>query len=118
MLIDIDTKLINQISEYCSLNEIERDKFIYDLLNKQFLIEKYGERPGSVTPIEVDENNNNRIKELLEVYRNSLVIEDINIFSLNKEEEIVPETKATEFDNGVIMVNIDKPKVKRKRQLK
>lgn len=122
MLIEIDEKLVNQINEYCLLNEIDEKKFIYKLLNKQFMVEKYGEKPGNINFIEPNNTSINKLVEIISVYRNTL-LENMGVPShlmLNeKKESLIDENKENvEFNNGIVMVNIDKPQIKRKRQLK
>lgn len=45
--VQIDSKLYNEIKEYCKLNELKIGSFINEILKKSFLVEKYGETPFS-----------------------------------------------------------------------
>lgn len=46
----LDTKLHNEIKEYCKLNGLKVNSFINELLKKAFMREKYGETPFNVKP--------------------------------------------------------------------
>lgn len=46
MQVTIKDKLYKDIVSYCELNGLEVNGFINDLLKKNFMIEKYGEKPG------------------------------------------------------------------------
>lgn len=46
----IETKLHNEIKEYCKLNNLKTNIFINELLKKAFMREKYGEAPFNVKP--------------------------------------------------------------------
>jgi hypothetical protein len=46
----IETKLHNEIKEYCKLNNLKINVFINELLKKAFMREKYGEAPFNVKP--------------------------------------------------------------------
>lgn len=56
---EIEKRLLNDISSYCSLNELDEDKYINSILKKAFMTDKYGDRPeiyGSVhNNVSVDE---------------------------------------------------------------
>lgn len=43
----INKKLLDDITSYCKLNNIEIKEFINQLLKKAFMVEKYGDRPMS-----------------------------------------------------------------------
>jgi len=45
MVVNIEDKLYKGIQDYCSLNDLKIGKFINELLEKQFRIEKFGSRP-------------------------------------------------------------------------
>lgn len=48
-MLNINNKLYNDITAYCKLNNIENvDKFCSDLLEKAFVVEKYGSTPQIV----------------------------------------------------------------------
>jgi len=46
MQVEIKDKLYKDILSYCVLNELDVTNFVNDLLKKQFVVEKYGERPA------------------------------------------------------------------------
>ena len=46
MQVTIKDKLYKEIFSYCELNNLDVNEFINDLLKKNFMIEKYGEKPG------------------------------------------------------------------------
>lgn len=124
-MIEIDIKLIKDIEEYCSINNIENpSKYVTKLLKKAFMEEKYGKKPDifnkqekenlSIKPTSHIETN---IKEetvnfVEEVYKLSGedVAKELNpkIFeALNIKEE----TKQQETEE------IEKPKKSKKRKL-
>jgi hypothetical protein len=45
MNIEIKDKLYKDIESYCTLNELDFNNYINDLLKKAFMEEKYGDRP-------------------------------------------------------------------------
>ena len=45
-MIEIEIKLIKDIEEYCSINDIENpSKYVTKLLKKAFMEDKYGKKP-------------------------------------------------------------------------
>lgn len=64
---EIDKKLLEDIKNYCELNNLKPNKFVNDLLRKAFMVEKYGEAPPFVKkpkPIqqEITETSEKEIK--------------------------------------------------------
>lgn len=62
---DIDNKLLNNIQDYCKLNEInDIDKFINELLNIGLTVKKFGTSPYTLNQspkaIESQEPTNNQ----------------------------------------------------------
>lgn len=53
----IDSKLSRDISSFCSLNGIDEDKYLNELLKKAFMLDKYGDRPPvyGATPKRLEE---------------------------------------------------------------
>ena len=62
MKVTIKDKLYKDIVAYCELNGLEVNGFINDLLKKNFMIEKYGEKPG-ISKSQVSEPLNEPINE-------------------------------------------------------
>lgn len=46
MKVEIKDKLYKDIVGYCELNNLDVTDYVNDLLKKQFVVEKYGERPA------------------------------------------------------------------------
>ena len=61
MQVTIKDKLYKDIVSYCELNGLEVNGFINDLLKKNFMIEKYGEKPG-ISKSQVSELLNELLK--------------------------------------------------------
>lgn len=123
-MIEIDIKLIKDIEEYCSINNIENpSKYVTKLLKKAFMEEKYGKKPDifieqgkekdSIKPTSSTETNikeeNNIVEEVYklsgeEVSKelNPRILEALNI----KEETKQQKTE-----------EIEKPKKSKKRKL-
>lgn len=45
MLVTIKDRLFKDIQSYCSINGLDIETYINDILKKSFMIEKYGEKP-------------------------------------------------------------------------
>ena len=45
MLVTIKDRLFKDIQSYCSINDLDIETYINDMLKKSFMIEKYGEKP-------------------------------------------------------------------------
>ncbi len=45
MLVTIKDRLFKDIQSYCSINDLDIETYINDILKKSFMIEKYGEKP-------------------------------------------------------------------------
>ena len=123
--VEIKEELYQDIKDYCKINNLKIIKFVNELLEKQFLIEKYGDAPFMLV-------KPNEIKEAQENYETIIegvggqekydkMISDL-IFETKEEpiieepviKEPVPETPKQQ----VIITNepiIDKPN---KRRLK
>ena len=52
MDIEIKDKLYKSIKEYCEVNDLVFNDYINQLLQKEFMLDKYGERPSVIKPIE------------------------------------------------------------------
>lgn len=124
-MIEIDIKLIKDIEEYCSINNIENpSKYVTKLLKKAFMEEKYGTKPDifntqekekpsikQISPIEtnIKEEKVNFIEEVCKLSGED-VAKELNpkiLEALNIKEE----TKQQETEE------IEKPKKSKKRKL-
>lgn len=81
----IETKLHNEIKEYCKLNNLKINVFINELLKKAFMREKYGEAPFNVKPKISTELN---IRELSPPY-NEPINANTQISEMFSENEVV-----------------------------
>ena len=124
-MIEIDIKLIKDIEEYCSINDIENpSKYVTKLLKKAFMEDKYGKKPDifvkqekekdSIKPTSSIETNikEEKVNFVEEVYKLSGedVAKELNpqiLDALNIKEE----TKQQETEE------IEKPKKSKKRKL-
>ncbi len=122
-MIEIDIKLIKDIEEYCSINNIENpSKYVTKLLKKAFMEEKYGKKPDifvkqendSIKPTSSTETNIkkeevNFVEEVCKLSGED-VAKELNpqiLEALNIKEE----TKQQETEE------IEKPKKSKKRKL-
>jgi hypothetical protein len=122
-MFDIDIKLIKDIEEYCSINNIENpSKYVTKLLKKAFMEEKYGKkpdifvkqekdsiRPNTPTETNIKEEKVNFVEEVYKLSRED-VAKELNpqiLDALNIKEE----TKQQEIEE------IEKPKKSKKRKL-
>lgn len=123
-MIEIDIKLIKDIEEYCSINNIENpSKYVTKLLKKAFMEEKYGTKPDifvkqekekpsikQISPIEtnIKEEKVNFVEEVCKLSGED-VAKELNpkiLEALNIKEETKQETE-----------EIEKPKKSKKRKL-
>lgn len=123
-MIEIDIKLIKDIEEYCSINNIENpSKYVTKLLKKAFMEEKYGKKPDifntqekekpsikQISPIEtnIKEEKVNFVEEVCKLSGED-VAKELNpkiLEALNIKEETKQETE-----------EIEKPKKSKKRKL-
>lgn len=70
-------KLQEEIKSYCELNDLNVDDFIYDLLKKAFIEEKYGKAPP--------------ILEKKETNKNNIMVKTIKTINVNDDSIIEPE---------------------------
>ena len=122
-MIEIDIKLIKDIEEYCSINDIENpSKYVTKLLKKAFMEEKYGKKPDifvkqekvsiettSSTETNIKEEKVNFVEEVVKLSGED-VAKELNpkiLEALNIKEE----TKQQETEE------IEKPKKSKKRKL-
>lgn len=123
-MIEIDIKLIKDIEEYCSINNIENpSKYVTKLLKKAFMEEKYGKKPDifvkqekekdsikptSSTETKIEKEKVNFVEEVHKLSGED-VAKELNpkiLEGLNIKEEIKEETE-----------EIEKPKKSKKRKL-
>lgn len=57
-----DNDLYRKISDYCKINDLKISKFVTEMLQKQFMIEQYGDTP--FTTYETTVINNNPVSSL------------------------------------------------------
>ena len=122
-MIEIDIKLIKDIEEYCSINNIENpSKYVTKLLKKAFMEEKYGKKPdifvkqekvsietASSTETNIKKEEVNFVEEVCKLSGED-VAKELNpqiLDALNIKEE----TKQQETEE------IEKPKKSKKRKL-
>lgn len=124
-MIEIDIKLIKDIEEYCSINDIENpSKYVTKLLKKAFMEDKYGKKPDifvkqekekvsiettSSTETNIKEEKVNFVEEVIKLSGED-VAKELNpkiLEALNIKEE----TKQQETEE------IEKPKKSKKRKL-
>lgn len=122
-MIEIDIKLIKDIEEYCSINNIENpSKYVTKLLKKAFMEEKYGKKPDifvkqekvsiettSSTETNIKKEEVNFVEEVCKLSGED-VAKELNpkiLEALNIKEE----TKQQETEE------IEKPKKSKKRKL-
>jgi hypothetical protein len=123
-MIEIDIKLIKDIEEYCSINDIDNpSKYVTKLLKKAFMEEKYGKKPDifvkqekekdSIRPTSsietnIKEEKVNFVEEVVKLSGED-VAKELNpkiLEALNIKEETKQETE-----------EIEKPKKSKKRKL-
>ena len=96
MLVTIKDRLFKDIQSYCSINGLDIETYINDILKKSFMIEKYGEKP-CVKPVkEKTEPTNESIKtEIVETKKTKpiqiLKIRQEDITELEETAEPVKE---------------------------
>lgn len=124
-MIEIDIKLIKDIEEYCSINDIENpSKYVTKLLKKAFMEDKYGKKPDIFvkqekekvsiettfsTETNIKEEKVNFVEEVVKLSGED-VAKELNpkiLEALNIKEE----TKQQETEE------IEKPKKSKKRKL-
>lgn len=122
-MIEIDIKLIKDIEEYCSINNIENpSKYVTKLLKKAFMEEKYGKKPDifvkqekvsiettSSTETNIKKEEVNFVEEVCKLSGEDIA-KELNpqiLDALNIKEE----TKQQETEE------IEKPKKSKKRKL-
>jgi hypothetical protein len=124
MQVEIKDKLYKDILSYCVLNELDVTNFVNDLLNKQFVVEKYGERPAifeQTKKVEqtkvISESINEPIKqdETVEI---PFTLEPV-VVDYSKTEELKPEPPMITREELMEMYDQkevqEKPKKKRRK---
>lgn len=119
-MFEINNKLLNDIKEYCSYNDIEDvSGYINRLLKKSFMEEKYGKKPdifnkqekqvtNEVSNKPIEENKIDIVEETPKLVNKEVPKESnsINLESLNIKEETKQKTE-----------EIEKPKKSNRRKL-
>lgn len=97
MTVQIKEELYQEIKEFCTLNKLKINQFVNDLLQKSFMIEKYGDSPFTNFAKKIIENTEEVPEEIQQVINDhfdemlsdkeieSVPVEDYN-FSVKKEE--------------------------------
>ena len=116
--VDLNSRLIESISQYCSYNGLELNEYITSCLTKQLALDKYGDLNEKIPKRK--ENNIISI-ETLELKDNDIVIstnKGVICIQLNKIIDILP--KSTNIDNEIINEKEQEEikQIKRKRNLK
>ena len=92
MLITIKDRLFKDIQSYCSINGLDIETYINDILKKSFMIEKYGEKP-CVKPVkEKTEPINESIKTEIVETKKTKPIQIVKI----KQEDITEREETAE----------------------
>lgn len=92
MLVTIKDRLFKDIQSYCSINGLDIETYINDILKKSFMIEKYGEKP-CVKPVkEKTEPINESIKTEIVETKKTKPIQIVKI----KQEDITEREETAE----------------------
>ena len=115
---EIEKRLLSDISSYCSLNDLDEDKYINSILKKAFMTDKYGDRPeiyGSVhNNISVDEPRKIENSYSFTIQYKEKVVKP----KRNKKIEVVSETEAVKpVSKQEEEVKAEEAPKKRKRKL-
>lgn len=114
MNVNVKEKLYKQIKDYCSINNLPIGEYINDLLQKAFMVDKYGDKPSVLNvskkkeekPIVVVEEQNEAddkkeldflketVKSALTAYQKPT--EEITLENIKKAIEIAKEEEKTE----------------------
>lgn len=127
VLID-DEALYREISEYCKLNGLKINKFITNMLRKQFTIEQFGDTPFGDTPfgdivndspllpISPKENIENNLDDDIKV-ANDGIIQPLDATKIENQEILNKENLEHDKNTDIITVNDIKeiPKIKKRR---
>ena len=107
-MIQIKNPLYNEIKEYCNLNEIKINTFINELLEKSFLIEKYGTSPFDKIKSEYNDcvKNKSFKQEFIDEPIQDVI--DNHLFEIEeKHQEIVGKNNNIKVLNDVPDTNED-----------
>lgn len=92
MLVTIKDRLFKDIQSYCSINGLDIETYINDILKKSFMIEKYGEKP-CVKPVkEKTEPINESIKTEIVETKKTKPIQIVKI----RQEDITEREETAE----------------------
>ena len=92
----IDDKLYGEIKEYCKINNLKISKFVNDILQKAFLIEKYGEAPfrreeDAKEHEDASESHDNEIKDKTSDNSIDVPVKSEEIISVETESVKMPK---------------------------
>lgn len=105
-----DNELYSKLLEYCKLNNLKLNKFVSELLRKQFYIEIYGDIPfGCIIKNEPKENMK---KEDIDIVEKTLSINNKIIDDISSTTKTVDDTKEN-TSNDLLLNNNIKPKKRR-----
>lgn len=96
MLVTIKDRLFKDIQSYCSINGLDIETYINDILKKSFMIEKYGEKPCVKSVKEKTEPINEPKKEIINEPIKTKIVENqktkpIQIVKFRQEDIIEHE---------------------------
>lgn len=112
--VSIDAKLYQDIKEYCQLNSLKLNRFVNEMINKQFMIEKYGDAPFADFRKKIEENT----IEIDPQIQQAIADNFWEMLESEKEEEIkeeIVEKPKEELPKVTTISEQEKPK---KRKLK
>ena len=122
VLID-DEVLYREISEYCKLNGLKINKFITNMLRKQFTIEQFGDTPfgdivndNPLLPISPKENIENNTDDYIKVATDD-IIQPLDVTKIENQEILNKEILEHDKNTVITSVNDIKevPKIKKRR---
>jgi len=114
MNIEIKEKLYKKIEEYCKLNLIEDiPQFINKLLEKEYTIEVYGDKPGGLKSDVIEKSKEIKKEEKVEIEKEEEIItSDISNIEIDNVQKI------EHYDNGIEMVIMENMQKRKRRILK
>lgn len=116
MNVSVKDKLYKEIKAYCDLNELQIGDYINGLIQKAFMIEKYGERPVVMEkPVKEPEKKEEGEKEVVE---NSPQVQDV-VIDFSKQEELKPVVPMSHDIDEETLKKLTEDNIKpKKRKLK
>ena len=93
MNIEIKDKLYKDIESYCTLNELDINQYVNNLLKKSFMLDKYGERPPISNTVNSD--------EIIPIDRPMEAPDKTNLEEIKKQETVVVVLKEKDEEKPV-----------------